>query len=301
MNSIEILKSIYKPYRYTIKGKTTLLETTSGDFIIKEKNKDLKELYNYLDSRNFNNYAKLIDASRSDVNVFEYVNDTKMPLEQKGIDLIDIISNLHNKTSYFKDVSEDKYKSIYEDIKSNINYLTNKYNIMYDKGFNEEFMSPSTYLFMRNYYKLNEILTFASNELDNWYNLVSQEHKVRVSVVHNNLALEHFLKGEKEALISWDNYLIDTPVIDIAKLYKNEWENINFSEVFKRYLYRFPLLEHEKKLLFILISLPININKASDEFGICEELSHLFNYIFKTEELIRPYYLNEQDKENHDF
>ena len=38
--SIEVLKSIYKPYRYTIKGKSTILETTCGDFIIKPKNKD---------------------------------------------------------------------------------------------------------------------------------------------------------------------------------------------------------------------------------------------------------------------
>ena len=45
--SLDILKDIYKPYRYTIKGKATILETTSGDFIIKEKNKDLNELYNY--------------------------------------------------------------------------------------------------------------------------------------------------------------------------------------------------------------------------------------------------------------
>ena len=42
--SLEILKAIYKPYRYTIKGKTTILETTSGDFIIKPKNKDMNEL-----------------------------------------------------------------------------------------------------------------------------------------------------------------------------------------------------------------------------------------------------------------
>ena len=89
--SLEILKAIYKPYRYTIKGKTTILETTSGDFIIKPKNKDINELYNYLTNRGFMNFPKIIDASRDEVNVFEYVEDTKLPKEQKCEDLIELI------------------------------------------------------------------------------------------------------------------------------------------------------------------------------------------------------------------
>ena len=114
--SLEILKAIYKPYRYTLKGKATLLETTSGDFIIKPKKKDVSELYNYLISRGFDNFPKLIDASRRDVNVFEYVESIRMPKEQMCDDIIDLIASLHNKTSYFKEVSEDTYKANYEDI-----------------------------------------------------------------------------------------------------------------------------------------------------------------------------------------
>src|SRR5574344_2287437 len=105
MNSIDVLKNIYRPYRYTIKGKTTIINTTSGDYVIKEKSKDIKELYGYLISRNFDNFPKLIDESRKDVNVYEYIEDTTMPKEQKSIDLIRLVSNLHNKTSYFKEVS----------------------------------------------------------------------------------------------------------------------------------------------------------------------------------------------------
>ena len=46
--TLEILKSIYKPYKYTIKGKATILETMTGEYIIKVKDKDLIDLYNYL-------------------------------------------------------------------------------------------------------------------------------------------------------------------------------------------------------------------------------------------------------------
>ena len=284
--SIEVLKSIYKPYRYTIKGKSTILETTCGNFIIKPKNKDINELYTYLTNRGFINYPKIIDSSRDEVNVFEYVEDIKLPKEQKCDDLIEIIASLHNKTSYFKEVSEDRFKSIYEDIKSNISYLSNYYNTLYEIGFNEVYASPSNYIFMRNYFKINAALEYANSELDNWYSLVTNETKIRVCLIHNNLELNHLLNNK---LISWDNYMIDTPVIDIVKLYKNEWKNINFSEILERYIYKFPLLDYEKKLLFILISLPPQIKKSNNEFEKCKVVSEVMDYVFKTEELIRPY------------
>ncbi len=291
--SIEVLKSIYKPYRYTIKGKSTILETTCGDFIIKPKNKDINELYTYLTNRGFMNYPKIIDSSRDEVNVFEYVEDIKLPKEQKCDDLIEIIASLHNKTSYFKEVSEDKFKSIYEDIKSNISYLSNYYNTLYEIGFNEVYESPSNYIFMRNYFKINAALEYANSELDNWYSLVTNETKIRVCLIHNNLELNHLLNNK---LISWDNYMIDTPVIDIVKLYKNEWKNINFSEILERYIYKFPLLDYEKKLLFILISLPPQIKKSNNEFEKCKVISEVMDYVFKTEELIRPYNTKQEEE-----
>ena len=294
--SLEILKSIYKPYRYTLKGKATLLETTSGDFIIKPKKKDISELYNYLLSRGFDNFPKLIDASRADVNVFEYIESIRMPKEQMCDDIIDLIASLHNKTSYFKEVSEDTYKAIYEDIKSNISYMKNYYDTMFEIGFAAVYPSPSNYQFLRNFSKLNAALDFCSKELDNWYDLIKGETKTRVAVVHNNLSLEHYLKSNKEVLISWDDYMIDTPIIDLVKLYKNTYLTVNFSEVLERYLYKFPLLEYEKKLLFILITLPPEFKKCDSELLQCRENSRVIDYVFKTEDLIRPYYSDNSEE-----
>ncbi len=292
--SLEILKAIYKPYRYTIKGKATIIETSSGDFLIKPKNKDLNELYNYLINRGFTYFPKLIDSSRDEVNVFEYVEDITLPKEQKCDDLIELIASLHNKTSYFKEVSNDKFKEIYDNIKSNINYLKAYFNTLYEIGFEEEFSSPANYLFMRNFYKIDASLKYAEEELDNWYNLVQNENKIRVAIVHNNLEINHLINNK---LISWDNYIIDTPVIDIANLYKKEWNNMDFSEILSRYMYKFPLLLYEKKLLFILITLPVECSKSSSEFERCQNISNLVDYIFKTEELIRPYNTeNEEEK-----
>ena len=293
--SIEVLKAIYKPYRYTIKGKTTLLETTNGDFIIKEKKKDINELYNYLISRGFDSFPRLVDASRKDVYVYEYIEDIKMPKEQKCDDLIDTIATLHNKTSYFKEVSEDNYKAIYEDIKSNISYLKSYYDTLYEMGFKENYMAPSTYEFMRNFHKIMASLNFCEEELDNWYETIKGETKTRVSIVHNNLSLNHFLERDKNYLISWDNYMIDTPVIDLVHLYKNEYHNMNFENALERYFYKFPMLESEKKLLFILLAMPPEVKKETNEFDKCKEFSKVLDYVFKTEDLIRPYYAKNEE------
>ena len=139
---------------------------------------------------------------------------------------------------------------------------------------------------MRNFYKLDASLKYAEKELDEWYSLVTSENKIRVALVHNNLELNHLIDNK---LISWDNYIVDTPVIDIVKLYKKEWNNMEFSEILSRYMYKFPLLDYEKKLLFILITLPPTSPKSLNEFNRCQNISNLVDYIFKTEELIRPY------------
>ena len=41
MSSLDILKSKYKPYRYTINNNVTIVESSSGKFVIKKQNKDL--------------------------------------------------------------------------------------------------------------------------------------------------------------------------------------------------------------------------------------------------------------------
>ena len=171
------------------------------------------------------------------------------------------------------------------------------YQTKYDIYFNEVYMSPSHYLFMRNYYKVVQALDFCESELNNWYDLVKDNKSIRVSVVHNNLKLDHYIKSDKDYLISWDNYILDTPILDIVNLYKNEYKYYNFEAVLKRYFNNYPLLDYEQKLLFILLVLPPIIKEEGNEFKNSEIMQENFEYIFKTEELIRPYYANNEEKE----
>ena len=292
--SLEVIKNIYKPYRYTIKGKTTILETTSGDFIVKEKNNDIKSIYNYLLSRNFDYFPELIDETRKNVNVFKKVNDIEMPKEQRMDDLIDLTGLLHSKTSYYKEVSEDTYKEIFENIKSNIEYGRAYYNELYEVFSSEVYMSPSHYSLIRNISKILSAYEFCDNELSTWYEMVKEERRQRVALIHNNLEASHYIRDDKGYLVSWDYAKRDTPVLDLVKLYQKEYFNYDFDSIIKRYLNKYPLLESEMKLFFILISLPPIIKLEDTEYNNCINVRTNLDYVFKTENLVRPYYTEEE-------
>ena len=285
--------------KYIKKGKCTLVEELNNKFIIKEKkeNSNIKGLFTYLESRGFNNFPLVIDDRKKDVNKYEYIEDTEYPIPQKATDLIKVVASLHAKTVYFKDVSEDTYKDIYENIISNINYLDTYYNNLYNRFFKERYMAPSHYLFMQNYTKIKSAINFSIKELDSWYEIVKKETSMRVCVVHNDLKIEHYLKKDKEVLVSWDKYVVDTPVLDLFKLYNNDKLKYNFKNILTIYESEFPLTNHEKKLLFVLISIPPKILFDKTEFENTKYLGNNLENVYKTEELIKPYYSENKEKE----
>lgn len=297
MNNIDTIKELYKPYRFTKKGEVLIINTTLGDYVLKNKKEGLKELFAYLNSRGFNNYPKMLSDNRSEYNIYEYLEDTQMPKEQRSIDLISLVSNLHHKTNYYKEVSQDKYQEIYDNIKSNIDYLKEYYDNIYDTFFKNIYHSPSQTLLLNNYYKINASLAFCESELNNWFDLVKEETRQRVAIVHNNLSLDHFIENDENYLISWDNFKVDTPVLDLVSFYKNSSLDLNFKDVLDTYLDHYPLNESEKKLFFILISIPAKIEFKQNEFNNTHELRKSLDYLFKTEELVRPYYTHEEVKE----
>src|SRR5690554_6795296 len=101
MNKIKQIINQYarNPYRYTIKNNVTIVDTDDGRFVFKPNKHqiDISNLYKYLESRNFTYFPKLIDSNQ-DYNVFSYVDEIDTPNEQKTMDIIYLISLLHNKT-----------------------------------------------------------------------------------------------------------------------------------------------------------------------------------------------------------
>lgn len=282
-----------EPKKYIRKGKTVLLETEDGRFAIKEKTRKANtNILRYLDSRNFNYYPKIIEDDGEYV-VTEAIDEVEMPLDQKMMDMIDLMAVLHNKTTHYKEVDLDEYKKLYEDISNNIVYLTSYYEDFLAISQSHVFMSPSEYLLARNATKIFTSLNFAKQELDNWYDLVKEKRKQRLVVLHNHLDMSHFIKNRNPYFISWEKADIGIPIFDFYKLYKKHSIEFEFGELLKRYEHHYPLLEEERKLLFILMAMPSKIEFYENEYDNCMVISRLIDELYKSEMIISPYYTEE--------
>ena len=298
MNLTSSIKELFKPYRFTKIKNVTILESTSGNVVIKEKNKHVKNIYDYLSSRDFNYYPKLLNEDRIDANIYEYIEDFNKIYPQRNEDFIKLVALLHSKTSYIKEVTDDVYQELYENIKNNIVYYQEYYNKYYNLFLKSRYMSPSNYLFTRNYSKIQASLLFSMDNLDSWYQSSIDKISERISLIHNNLSSDHFIKGdEKDYLISWDKSKFDSPVIDLVKLYKSEFFDMEFNSLFENYLRINPLTEEEKQLFFILISIPEELEIDKNELLSVKKMRYFLDYIYKTELFLKPYYpSNEEDE-----
>ena len=218
-----------------------------------------------------------------------------MPKEQRANDLIKTIATIHSKTSYEKEVTEDDYKKIYEHIKEQIDYLRYYYDKTFDDFFEEIYPSPSHYLLLINISKILASFDFASHELEEWYKKVVNLKQFRVSLIHNKLALEHFFKSDKDYLISWEDSRIDSPILDLVSFYQKEYLDLPFNTLLANYLKINPLKEEEMSLFFTVIAIPFKVTFDDNEMNNFKEVNKVLDYVYKTEELIRPYYTSKKE------
>lgn len=249
--------------------------------VIKKRNDRVIDLYNYLDTVGYDNYPKVIETNEEE-QISEFIDNKNYHELNNGVEFIKTVSLLHYKTLRYKTVSKNKYKKIYNSILSNIEYLKEYYDNLIKEIEEEVFMSPSHYLFARNYSVIISSLEYSKSTLKKWFKLVSNKTRERVSIIHNNLSLDHFIKGDKNYLISYDNYLEDTFILDLYKFYKKEGYKLDFAYLLNEYNNNLSLLEDEKDLLYLLIAIPPKIEFINNEYGNCINIKSNFNYIYRT-------------------
>lgn len=286
-----------RPNFYKKIGKAVLVGTNEGNkYIVKEKVRNQNtNIYKYLESRSFGYYPKILSSELDDYEITEYIEEIPMPEEQKMVDMIELLALLHSKTTFYQEVDEADYKKIYEDVSNNIEYLNSYYYDLITVIDSKVYMSPSEYLLARNISKIFAALAFCKEEIDRWFDLVKDKKKQRFVVLHNNLGLDHFLKNKNSYFISWNKSRIDLPIFDLYKLYKSHGVDYEFETILKKYESHYPLLEEERKLFFILVSLPNKIEFNQSEYEMCKYISREIDLLYKTEKLMLPY--NTKNKE----
>ena len=279
--------------KYFKKVKSAIL--VNNEYVLKE-NKGNNKVFSYLDARGFNYYPSNKVLSDKYV-LYEYLKDYNISDDERAIELINLVSLLHSKTTRYNSVSIDDYKKIYEEIDNKIDKLYSYYSDLNELIEQEIYMSPSNYLLVRNISKIYSSLNYCKNELDNWYELVKDNKKERVALIHNNLCLDHLIRNENSYLISWDKSKFDNPIYDLYNFYKNNYEKVEFSSLLELYQKRYPLKQNELKLFFILISLPDKIEFTNNDFNNCKLVDNMLDYLYKTDSIISPYYPKNEEEE----
>ena len=264
--------------KITIKSSVLIIDSGSNKYVVKKKNTIIDSLYRYLRSRNFNHFPNILYET-DNYSVFEYINGINIPNEEASVDIIKLCSLLHSKTTFYKDVDEDYYKKIYEDVIDRINYLYNYYDDFANIIDSEEYMSPSNYYFIRNVSLLFSNLNFCRYAIEEWLKLIKEKKRIRVVNLHNNLSLDHFLLSDKSYFISWEKSKRDMPIYDLINFYKKYYDDFDFSELFGIYESFYPLLREEKLLLLCLISIPDKLLFNDNEYDMCNNINNFYNYI----------------------
>lgn len=281
------------------KNVIIILTNDLQKLVFKKKTSDNYKVINYLKQRGFDYIVEPI--IKDDIfNIYPYIENIDVIDEQKALDIINLISLLHNKTTIYKEVSIDYFKELYEEIDNKINYIFNYYNDLVSIIEKEIYMSPSNYLLIRNISKLYSCFDFLKRELNNWYDIVKNKKRIRYCIIHNNLNTDHIINHiNKNYLINFDNAKLDLPIYDIYTFYKRHCLNFEFKELLRLYENKFKLLEEERLLLFILISIPEKLELINpNQIESCKQINLFLKFLYKNEDLIAPYYETNDEKQN---
>lgn len=273
-----------------------IIDTNKGKFVVKKNNNNNSDLFKYLQTKNFTNFLTPYDYNDK-YEIYPYINEISLNDEERAIDIIYLISILHNKTTFYKEIDLDSIKTLYEDINNKLAYLTNYYDNLRTIIEEKNYPSPSNYLLLRNISLIFRSIDDSKYFIDKWYNVIKNKSSYRVATVHNYLELNHLLKGDNTYLISWDKSIKASPIYDLLSLYKNIYDEVEFYSLFEMYNSRYPLTEDEIYLFLSLMMVPEKLDLTSSEIVNTKEVYKLTNYLIKTTSFALKYNPEKSNKQ----
>ena len=280
MNKISYLKSV------------KVIDDGKRKIVLKKENHTIHEVYNLLENRKFEYYLNPIYRD-NDYEIYPYIKEIDISKSDKSIDLIHIMSLLHNKTTSYEEISLDEIKKIYEDIINEINMKYEYYLKLQDEYEQHINMTPKELLLMKNISKIYYMLKLSRDNIELFYKNIESENHIRKVQIHGNLSLSHILESEDKYIISWGNSRKDFPIVDLVNFYKNNYNDIDIKSLYEEYNRKYQLNNIEKHLFFSLINIPEYIVEKNDYYLDTLEVKKIVDYLNKTIE-----FTLEQNKEN---
>lgn len=263
--------SIYKNIKF--------IDTDKGKYIIKKSFNN--KIYQILEKNNFDNYVRNI-KNINDYNIYPYIEDLNIDINEKALDLIYLISKLHKNTIYYKNINTNEIKEIYENKKNQVKDLNNYYDYLRFIIEEKNNYNTTDIYFLKNISIIYLSLDLVDKYIEEWFTLMKDKTSIRMALTHNNLNLSHIIENDKPLLISWDHYKYDIPIYDFINFYKNDFKDLDFINLFNIYKNNISLTKEEILLTYIELLMPKKIILEENDLKNIYELTYQNIYLNKT-------------------
>ena len=280
--------------KYSFFNNVKYIETDKGNFIIKKDN--ASDIFINLERNDFDNYIDY-KYQVADYRIYPYIDNFEVDDNEKGLDIIYLMSKLHNKTNYFKEKSLDEIKEEYEKKKTKIKELQDYYDYLRFIIEEKKYLTPTEIYLLRNMSIIFICLDLANRYLESWYEIMQTKRRVRISLIHNNLNLDHIIENNKPYLISWDYAKYDLPIYDFVNFYKKEFAKLDFFDLLNIYKNNVRLSQDELLELYIELLMPEKIMLDNSDIKNIYDLTKQNVYLNKTYYLILK---DDEPKEKHE-
>ncbi len=288
-----ITKYNLKPYKYKYINKACVIYTDHGNYVMKRKRRsDKDKLYDYLLAKNFSFFLYPENDLSDEHELYTYIDEVELSQDEKAKDLMLILSEMHNRTTAYKNINLDKIKEIYEDKLNTIDYLAKYYNDLEEVFMMHIYNSPEEYLLLKNMDKISNTLQYSKLILEEWYNNITKTKKERTTLIHNHLSLDHFIDGRDAKLINFDYAEYNSPIYDFVYFYKKHYKELDMESLYKIYRHKFMLTKEEELLLFVELMLPWKVVFSRNHYNNSVEVYNLNKYL----DVTRNFILKEQEK-----
>ena len=269
---------------YYIHGEK-VIDTDKGKFFVTPKCNDKEQLFRFLEKRDFPFFLPIYKIDKDSYEIYPYCDDF-MPVNDKAVDLIHVLSLLHIKTTSYQEVSIDSVKKSYESFLKKINSLEQYYHQLQEGFESHIYMAPAEYLFIRNVSLLYENLIFCKKYINQWYKIKSKLQRERLVLLHKKPWLSNFVDQKTPYFTHWDLAEKGYPIYDFLSFYQKHYLELEMSSLFQIYQSNFQFSEEENYLFYCLLLLQDRIAFSDNCFQNTVVVHQHIVYAFKVKEFI---------------
>ena len=266
--------------KVTYLGNYVVVDSLNDKYLIKKKDSNKEELFNYLRQVNYDYFLPLENNYEDYYELYRYYDDNVSDKYLKAKELIYALVILHLKTTNYVDYNHDNFKEIYEELNIRIDNIMKYYLDLQDYLEGVEFLSPAQYLLIRNMSKYYELIRMAKYRLDSWFNTDNQ--KVREVVLIKNVGLDNFRVGDKTYFVDYKDVSRGLVVYDLISFYRREAINVDFPSLFNIYNSKYQLTSDELDLFFSVICIPEKIMFSKNNYQDTLRVRKITDYVLMT-------------------